>query len=117
MPYIRVHHTATTDDSWDGSANEARLRDEASAKYYRRSFAWYDDEADLETKSAYKFVHHAVSSTGKVGAANTKAASSGIGVLNGGRSGTTIPRKDREGVYRHLAAHLKDAGDTPPDLK
>jgi hypothetical protein len=45
------------------------------------------------------------------------ACSSGIAILNGGRTGTTIPSADREGVYRHLAAHLKDAGKDAPELK
>ena len=102
MPPIRVHHTTTTNKGWDGSTNEARLRDE---------------ENDPQTKTAYRFIHHSVDADGKIGAANLKAASSGIAVLNGGRRGTTIPKKDRERVYRHLAAHLKDAGQTPPELE
>jgi HK97 family phage prohead protease len=58
-----------------------------------------------------------VSSDGIVGAANIKACQAGIGVLNGGRGGTTIPDADRQGVYNHLAAHIKDADLTPPELK
>ena len=41
----------------------------------------------------------------------------GIGVLNGGRGGTTIPDADRQGVWNHLAKHLRDADLTPPELK
>ena len=117
MPPIRVHHTTTTNKGWDGSTNEARLRDEENETYYRKAFAWQNDDADPRTKTAYRFIHHSVDADGKIEAANLKAASSGIAVLNGGRRGTTIPKKDRERVYRHLAAHLKDAGQTPPELE
>jgi signal peptide peptidase SppA len=53
---------------------------------------------------------------GDVGPANLTACSQGIGVLNGGRTGTTIPDSDRQGVYDHLAKHLSDAGREPPAL-
>jgi Escherichia/Staphylococcus phage prohead protease len=117
MSSIRVHHTATIDKAWDGSKNEARLREGGSASYYRKAFAWQDPEAEPVNKSGYRFIHHEVEAGGKVGAANLRAVSSGIGVLHGGRRGTTIPQKDRAGVYRHLAAHLRDAGKEPPELE
>ena len=53
----------------------------------------------------------------KLPAANVKACTSGIGILNGGRGGTTIPSSDRKGVYNHLAKHLRDAGEDPAALK
>jgi hypothetical protein len=93
------------------------LRGNEKASYYRKEFAWQDAQDDPSHKGAYRFPHHEVGSRGRVGAANLKAASSGIGILNGARGGTAIPDKDREGVYRHLAAHLKDAGEEPPALK
>ena len=117
MTALAVHHTATTDESWDGPANKARLRTDGSESYYRSAFAWQDPDGDPETKAAYKFIHHMVSGDGDVGAANTRACSTGIGVLNGGRGGTTIPSGDRRGVWNHLAAHLRDADMEPPDLR
>ncbi len=112
---IAIHHTATDNGSWDGPEAEKNLPadDEAS---YRKAFAWVDPKGDPDTKTAYKFIHHEVSSAGTVGAANETACSAGIGVLNGGRGGTTIPAADRQGVYAHLAAHLKDAGKEAPEL-
>jgi hypothetical protein len=80
-------------------------------------FAWVDPDGDQETKSAYKFPHHMVSGDGKVGAANTRAASAGIAVLNGGRGGANIPDSDRKGIYAHLAKHIRDAGKEPSELK
>lgn len=114
---IAPHKTATSDDPWDGPANEANLSTDAGAATYRRAYAWNDPDADPDTKAAYKFIHHFVSSSGSVGAASTKGCSSGIGILNGGRGGTNIPADDRSGVHAHLAKHLRDAGQEPPPLQ
>jgi uncharacterized protein len=113
---IPVQHTATSNAAWDGPAMVARLSNDDGVDVYRRMFAWVDGAADADTKSAYKLPHHMVAAGGAVGAANVKACQSAIGVLNGGRGGATIPDGDRQGVYNHLAAHLKDAGLTPPEL-
>lgn len=117
MSAIGAHHTATSDGGWDGPANEARLRKGEGAAYYRRAFAWQDPDGDPETKAGYRFIHHEVGSDGSIGAANLRACSTGIGVLNGGRGGTTIPDADKQGVYNHLAAHLRDGDMEPPELR
>ena len=115
MPAVGIHHTATTNDAWDAGENEKRLSDDANLN---KMYAWKpESEDDQESKSKWKFPHHMVGSDGKPGAANLKACSSGIGNLNGGRGGTTIPSGDRAGVHAHLSAHLKDAGKDVPDLK
>jgi HK97 family phage prohead protease len=117
MPAIKVHHTETSESSWDGPANEARLKNDGSESYYRKAYAWQDPEGDPETKSAYKFINHEVDGSGNIGPANVKACQTGIAVLNGARGGTKIPEADRQGVYNHLAAHLKDADVEPPELR
>jgi len=114
---IAPHETATTDDAWDAGANEANLSNDAGAAAYKRAYAWQDPDGDPDTKAAYKFIHHMVSFDGTVGAANLTACSAGIAVLNGGRGGTTIPDGDRQGVWNHLAAHLRDADREPPELR
>ncbi|WP_158884023.1 HK97 family phage prohead protease [Amycolatopsis anabasis] len=114
---IGPHSTATDDGAWDGPANEARLSNDAGGQVYRRAFAWQDPDGDPDAKSSYKFIHHNVSSDGEVGAANLQACTTGIAVLNGSRTGTTIPDADRQGVYNHLARHLRDADVEPPELK
>ena len=114
---IASHGTATSEAAWDGPANESRLKIGESADYYRKAYAWVDPDKDATAKAAYRFIHHEVDSAGTIGAANVKACANGIGILNGGRGGTDIPDGDREGVYRHLASHLKDAGKEPPELK
>lgn len=117
MGAIGAHKTATSTGGWDGPANEARLKSGESAAYYRRAYAWQDPDGDETVKSTYRFVHHEVSGDGTPGAANVRACQTGIGVLNGGRGGSTIPSGDRRGVYNHLAAHLRDADVEPPDLR
>lgn len=114
---VGVHHTATDGDAWDGPANEARVRSGESEDYYRRIYAWRDQDGDPKTKSAWRFIHHHVDGDGNPGAANLRACSTGIGVLNGARGGTTIPDADRRGVYNHLAAHLRDGDMEPPELR
>lgn len=113
---IPVHHTATSGGAWDGPKAEANLRNDGDADYYRQAYAWQNPEKDPDTKSAYKLIHHEVNADGDVGPANVKACQSAIGVLNGARGGADIPPEDREGVWRHLAAHIKDAGLEPAPL-
>lgn len=114
---LPVHHTPTTDRPWDGPGNVARLKNDETATYYRKMFAWVDPEADPDTKSAYKFPHHEVDSDGNIGPANVRGCIAGIAVLNGARGGADIPESDHQGVYNHLAAHLRDADVEPPELK
>lgn len=117
-----VHHTDTDDGTWDGPAQEVKLETPLTKAIGDDTFAWMDDsdDADPTTKSAWKFIHHFVSADGEPGAASTQACSTGIGILNGARTGTTIPDDDRKGVWKHLAAHLTDAGikeEDVPELK
>ena len=114
---IRTHHTSTTAGDWDGPATEARIPNDTEPRAMQTIYAWVDPDLDPETKQAYKFPHHEVTKSGRAGAANEKACISGIGILNGGRGGADIPKEDREKIYRHLAAHLKDAGRDPAPLK
>lgn len=117
---VATHDTATTDESWDGPANESRLPSPLTVEQARAAYAWIDsdriEDGELP-KDAARFIHHQVSVDGRPGAANLTACSTGIGVLNGGRGGTTIPDADRQGVYDHLARHLRDADHEPPPLQ
>jgi hypothetical protein len=114
---VAAHSTATSDAAWNGPDNEARVRSGENAAYYKRIYAWQDTEGDVEVKSSWRFIHHMVDGDGNPGAANIRACQTGIGVLNGGRGGTTIPDADRQGVWNHLAKHLRDADLEPPELK
>jgi 2'-5' RNA ligase len=117
---VGSHDTSTSDGDWDGPANEARLPSPMPVATARNAYAWIDDsrvEDGELVKDAGRFIHHEVSADGRPGAANLTACSTGIGILNGGRGGTTIPAADRQGVYDHLAAHLRDADREPPPLQ
>jgi HK97 family phage prohead protease len=116
MTAIKVHHTDTSDASWDGPAAKAALKNGETESYYRKAFAWQDPEQDATLKGSYKFIHHEVTAGGDIGAANIKGCQSGIGVLNGAMGGANIPDADRQGVWNHLAAHLKDAKVEPAEL-
>lgn len=109
---IGTHHTDTADGGWDAAAAKRNLPSEPGP--LRAAYAWVDPDGDPATKAAYKFVHHEVGADGTVGPANMTGCSTGIGVLNGGMGGTTIPKGDFDGVYAHLAAHLRDGDREPP---
>ena len=115
---VPSHGGPTSDGPWDGPAAEARLPSPMPEATGRDFYAWIDGTQVTDgqmPKTAGKFGHHEVSDSGDPGAANIKACQSGIGILNGGRGGTSIPDSDRSGVHAHLAGHLKDAGlDAPP---
>lgn len=116
---IGTHDSSTSDSTWDAASAEKRLPSPMTVETARDAYAWMANDAvqDGEVrKTDLKFIHHEVGTNGRPGAANLTACSNGIGVLNGGRGGTTIPSADRQGVYNHLAAHLRDAGRTPPPL-
>ncbi len=108
-------HCDVTDEPLDKGTAEKRLPNDR--KVLRQFYAWVDPEADPDTKSAYRFGHHFVDESGKVGAAAYRTCVVGIAELNGARGGTTIPEADKRGVWNHLAAHIKDFGKEPPELK
>ena len=108
---LPVHHTATTDEPWDGPAAVAAMpNDDTVLKYCH---AWEDsdaasvphregdDDAD-DQKVNYKFPHHAHSD----GPANLAACRNGLARL----SSANIPAGDDAGVKAHLQAHLDDGG-------
>lgn len=114
---VATHETATSDADWDAGSQEQKLGDEVTLDAARGMYAWVDEEAaedDVVSKTACKFPHHEVSDDGTPGAANLTACSAGIGALNGARGGADIPAGDKQGVYDHLAAHLRDAEQEPP---
>ncbi len=115
---IPGHSTATTEEPWDGGMMEANCPAERAP--LRASHAWVEAEGDPDAKGSYKFIHHFVADGGSVGAASVIACSTGIGYLNrppGAAGRPDIPDADREGVWAHLARHLRDADREPPELR
>ena len=111
---IKAHSTETTSGPWKGSDSMRGIT--SGAEGLRDASAWVNPTGKPDVKSSYKFIHHHVEKE-TVGAANIRACSGAIGVLNGGRGGSGIPKADREMVYKHLAKHIKDAGKEPPELQ
>ena len=113
---LPVHHTATTDEPWDGPAAVAAMPNDDTVLAY--CHAWEDadaaavphkegdDDAD-DQKSNYKFPHHHT----KGGPANLAACRNGLARL----SSADIPAGDDAGVKAHLQAHLDDGGRRPND--
>lgn len=113
---IPSHSTDVVDEAWDKGANVRRISNDAGKATLRRMYAWVDPDGDSDVKSSYKFPHHIVSAEGKVGAANVRACIAGIAVLNGARGGANIPDDDRQGVWKHLARHIRAADMEPAEL-
>lgn len=112
---VSVGPTTCEDKAWDGPKTQAAIPADAKAIELAAFYAWKDSSGDPDAKATYRFIHHDIVE-GKAGPANLKACQTGIGVLNGGRGGTTIPDADVQGVYDHLAAHIKEAGEAAPAL-
>lgn len=94
-----VHHTATENSAWDGPGAVAAMpNDKATLRYCH---AWYDPDSDPDAKSSYKFPHHRKEG----GPANLAACRNGLARLDS----ADIPDGQREGVRKHLQAHLDDA--------
>lgn len=109
---IAPHDCEVTSRSWDGAKTAAGIAGDARPSELRTVFAWVDADGDPEAKASYKFAHH----HGVGGPANVRACLMGIARLND-PSKAGIPDADREGVYAHLASHLRDADIEPPELR
>jgi hypothetical protein len=110
---------ADLDTAWSGSGAAGRVFDWATSGdstdwgKYAKAFLWKDDDADPETKGAYKLgVADVIGGQLEI---VPKAVYAVAGVLNGARGGTTIPEADQaklksvvSGLYRKIA---KAAGD------
>jgi len=100
----------TVEAAWDGGAAVRNLGDDPSASQIRAAFA-----LPGATKSDSSLPHHNVSASGEVGGPNADGCSAAIGALNGARGGLKGVSPDAaRAAYNHLAAHLRDLGQTPP---
>lgn len=99
-----------TASGWDAQQQVGNLGDDPSAAQLKGMFAIPGD-----TKSDSKLPHHDAAG-GKVGAANPAGCSAAIGAINGAHGGMTgVPADQARAAYNHLAKHLKDAGQEPPE--
>lgn len=112
-------HSTSVDltSAWDRTAQFRKMRSPATPEYYNDIFAFQLPNTKGTRKTHYSFVHHFVGSNGAAGAASGRALANSVAVLNGGRQGTVLRGAARQGVYRHIAAHYKDADREAPELK
>ena len=116
---VGMHKTESNDGAWDAGANRRNVLEDQDSSYYRKIYGWRDPDGEVGTKSSWKFIHHFVNADGEPGDFSTRAGSAAIAALNGGRGVDVAAQpwvKDREGIHKHIAKHLKDAGKEPPDF-
>lgn len=100
------HTTPVVADLWNGYETTKGIPEGARPADLRTMYAWVTPDG---AKTGYAH-HH-----GLGGAANIRACLAGIATLNSAKP--DIPDADREAVYDHLAAHLRDAGREVPKLR
>lgn len=115
---VPVHSTSVDlSSAWDRTAQFKKMRSPATPSYYNDIFAFQLPNTKGTRKTHYSFIHHFVGSDGAAGEASGRALANSVAVLNGGRQGTVLRGAARQGVYRHIAAHYKDADREAPELK
>lgn len=115
---VPVHSTSVDlSSAWDRTAQFKKMRSPATPSYYNDIFAFQLPNTKGTRKTHYSFIHHFVGSDGAAGEASGRALANSVAVLNGGRQGTVLRGSARQGVYRHIAAHYKDADREAPELK
>jgi hypothetical protein len=115
---VPTHKTGVNmTQAWDGPMNKTHIKSPSTTAYFDRIFAYQRPNTVGDMKAHYSFIHHFVAADGTPGEASFAALASAIATLNGGRAGTVLRGAARQGVYRHLASHYKDAGRPAPELK
>lgn len=115
---VPSHDTAVNmSRAWDKTIPYRNMKSPGTPSYYNRIFAYQNPNTKGDRKTHYNFIHHYVDADGTPGEASYSALINSMAVLNGGRSGTVLRGDARRGVYNHIAAHYRDAGKEPPELK
>ena len=107
---------ADRDREWDGDAANKRLRkwagvDDQPNDKYRQGFVWYDAEEKDKFKSYKLQIADVID--GKLYAIPRGVMAAG-NVMQGGRGGADLPRKDIDRVKSHLAKYYEKMGDEAP---
>src|SRR5579862_49982 len=108
---VPVHSTDVVDQAWDGPGEVAKLNTPVTKARGFGMFAWYDENgADPDgdgypdAKDDWKFEHHLVGDDGEPHEAVVSACRNGLARLDQAK----IPDGDRDGVKKHLQAHIDD---------
>jgi hypothetical protein len=107
---------ADRDRNWDGSSANKRVREWANAEdepneRYRKAFVWYDAE-NKDNFTAYKFQIADVVD-GKLKAVPRGVFASAV-VMQGGRGGADLPKKDIDRVKSHLGRYYDKMNEAAP---
>lgn len=109
---IDPHRTPVVTTAWTPVTTLKQIPEAARPSDLRSVFAWRDPNGDPELKSSYHLGHHEAMG----GPANLRAVAMGIAALNGPEV-AGIPEEERKAAYDHLAAHMRDADQDPPELR
>jgi len=98
--------------AWSASTQVGNMGTDPSQSAINKMFA-----LPADTKSDSKLPHHNCdASSHTVGEANPDGCSAAIGAINGAHGGLAgVSEADARKAYNHLAAHLRSAGQEPPD--
>jgi hypothetical protein len=103
---VAPHETEISLAEWDGAANEARMRISIPRIEAAGAYAYVEPGAGDVARTGCRFLHHEIDGEGHPGPANLSACLSLIQAVHA----ATLPEPEKAGIYRHLAAHLNDAG-------
>lgn len=109
---IGPHTTPKADEGADWDAGMAMREADEDEAILRRMHAWVDEDADPDTKTAYKLPHHMPDGT-----VIWRGVAAAMGALLGARGGVAIPSDDRRGVYNHLSRHYSQFDKEPPEFR
>lgn len=103
--------------SWDWnteSQNEILGDNGDNWEVYKRAHLYFDENADMETKSAYKLpIAKIVDGELKV---VFRALVAAVGALNGARGGVNIPENERSKIYENIQKYYAKFNKEVPEL-
>lgn len=107
---VAPHVADLSHGPWLAAEHEARLPRLLKPEDARAAYAYVAPTSGDVDKGACRFLHHEITDGGLAGPANVSACLVGIQAVHT----TQLPEHEKAAVYRHLAAHLADAGEEAP---
>jgi hypothetical protein len=109
---ITPHRKETDDRVWNAWLNQSRVKATCDRMNYYNALYAVADAPGAKERRQFRGLHHFVDEFGEPGPASIRACLELIYQLHKG----VFPEHEREGIYTHLAGHLRDAGIDPPPL-
>jgi hypothetical protein len=108
---IGPHTTPTDERAWNVAIEQRQVKQVEAGGYYRNLYAVQDPGRESQRKQ-FRYLHHRVNQDGLPPTASSIACAQIIYAIHKG----FVPPDEREGLYAHMAQHLRDAGIEPPAL-